>query len=277
MSVQQDGQGDRYNKGKTNWNLVDLKAHEQMVRVLEFGAKKYSPDNWKRGMDWSIVLASLKRHIAAFEKGEDYDPDSGLLHMAHVACNAHFLTTYYRIYPQGDDRPKPWHNQLKIGLDIDGVLADFVQACAIKLNVPVAEFQPSHWNDPFIKHIFPELKKDMDFWIDMKPYLHGGDLPFEPYCYITSRTIDEEVTRSWLYRWGFPEMPLYSGVANKAEKCYELGLDIFVDDHFIHFHEINLNSNTLCYLMDRPWNRKYDVGVRRIKDLSDVLKHPFND
>lgn len=34
--------GLRYNKGKLRWSLVDFKSLEPMVRVLEYGAHKYS-------------------------------------------------------------------------------------------------------------------------------------------------------------------------------------------------------------------------------------------
>ena len=41
--------GTRYNTGKIQWSLVDFDSLEPMVRVLEFGAKKYDAHNWKKG------------------------------------------------------------------------------------------------------------------------------------------------------------------------------------------------------------------------------------
>ena len=41
---------ERHNEGKIKWSLVPFRALEPMVQVLMFGAKKYSPDNWKKGM-----------------------------------------------------------------------------------------------------------------------------------------------------------------------------------------------------------------------------------
>jgi hypothetical protein len=35
--------------------------------------------------------AALLRHLAAREQGEVCDPESGLLHAAHMACNAMFI------------------------------------------------------------------------------------------------------------------------------------------------------------------------------------------
>jgi len=47
----------RYNTGKLRWSLVHYRSLEPMVRVLEFGATKYSPDNWKLGMDNAMFYA----------------------------------------------------------------------------------------------------------------------------------------------------------------------------------------------------------------------------
>ena len=118
--------GLRYNKGKTRYDLIPPFAQEQYGRVLTKGAEKYAERNWEHGMEWSKVIASLERHIQAIKRGEDYDPETGLLHSAHVMCNAAFLTEYYKIFPQGDDRPHRYLNTPKIGLDIDEVLADWV-------------------------------------------------------------------------------------------------------------------------------------------------------
>lgn len=97
-------EGLRANSGKLRFDLLHPFAQQELVKVLTFGALKYEDRNWEKGMSWSSVIASLKRHLNAIEMGEDIDPESGELHAAHVACNAHFLTAYYKIYPQGDDR-----------------------------------------------------------------------------------------------------------------------------------------------------------------------------
>ena len=82
--------------GKTEWSLMPFDAVEDIVQVLEFGAKKYSRDNWKagEGFKYSRVLNSLLRHIFAYMHGEDVDPESGLSHLAHAGCNILFLLHY---------------------------------------------------------------------------------------------------------------------------------------------------------------------------------------
>lgn len=84
----------RYNSGKRQWNLVDFKSLEPMVKVLEFGSIKYLPDNWKKGMPREQILNSAMRHLTAMLDGEEIDSESGLPHSAHVACNMMFLSYF---------------------------------------------------------------------------------------------------------------------------------------------------------------------------------------
>jgi hypothetical protein len=101
-----DGSGKRFNSGKLRFDLRPTYADQEYVKVLTQGAKKYGDHNWRNGMPWTTVIASLERHIHAFKCGQDTDEESGLSHMAHVMCNAAFLLEYEKIYPQGDNRIK---------------------------------------------------------------------------------------------------------------------------------------------------------------------------
>jgi hypothetical protein len=95
----------RYNQGKLQWSLMDMKSFEPMIRVLEFGAKKYARDNWKKGMFLSAIYDSLTRHMISFMAGEDNDPESGLPHIGHIQCNIMFMSYVLQHHPQLDDRP----------------------------------------------------------------------------------------------------------------------------------------------------------------------------
>lgn len=80
----------RYNEGKPKWSLVHYESIVPMIRVLEFGALKYAPDNWKKSMDLKEILNSIQRHLAKLMDGEENDPESGISHMGHIQCNAMF-------------------------------------------------------------------------------------------------------------------------------------------------------------------------------------------
>lgn len=94
----------RYNEGKVQWSLVSFKDIEEIPRVLEFGAKKYSRDNWKKGMPVTEMCDSLLRHVIAFASGEDIDPESGLSHLGHIGCNIMFINHTLKNHPEKDDR-----------------------------------------------------------------------------------------------------------------------------------------------------------------------------
>jgi len=80
----------RYNEEKLKWSLVHFKSLVPLVKVLMFGAKKYSPDNWKKGLDEKEILESISRHLFALIDGEENDPESGESHIGHIMCNAMF-------------------------------------------------------------------------------------------------------------------------------------------------------------------------------------------
>lgn len=82
---------DRFNEGKCKLSLLNLRALEPAAKVLDFGAKKYARDNWKKGMPITEILDSMLRHISAIQEGEWYDKESGLSHIGHIQCNAMFL------------------------------------------------------------------------------------------------------------------------------------------------------------------------------------------
>lgn len=102
------GSGARYNSNKADLSLIPLCTLEDEARVWMYGRQKYAAWNWAKGMDWSIPLACALRHLSAWQRGEENDPESGLPHIAHAMCNLRMITLYSKTYPEGDDRPKQW-------------------------------------------------------------------------------------------------------------------------------------------------------------------------
>lgn len=80
------------NPAKWSQSLVPYTIIRWIARVLMFGAKKYARGQWMRGMAFSGMIDAAHRHIAAWESGEDIDPESGLPHLAHAATNLAFLS-----------------------------------------------------------------------------------------------------------------------------------------------------------------------------------------
>ena len=85
-------QGKKNDEGKLRYDLLDPEFEEQVVKVLTYGAKEYGPNNWQNVENAEDrYYAALRRHLAAWRKGEKIDKDSGLNHLAHVAANVMFL------------------------------------------------------------------------------------------------------------------------------------------------------------------------------------------
>ena len=97
-------EGTKYDREKSPLDLFDEEAYEAVSDVLAFGARKYARHNWRKGIAWSRLIAAAKRHIAAFNRGEDYDPETGLPHTAHAMCCLMFLTWYLNHRREFDDR-----------------------------------------------------------------------------------------------------------------------------------------------------------------------------
>ncbi|MEM8626970.1 MAG: dATP/dGTP diphosphohydrolase domain-containing protein [Pseudomonadota bacterium] len=91
--------------GKLPAAILPVDALAEVARVMQVGKEKYGRDNWAQGADWTRYLDAMQRHIWAFQAGEDNDPETGLSHMGHAACNALFLTAYALRQIGCDDRP----------------------------------------------------------------------------------------------------------------------------------------------------------------------------
>jgi hypothetical protein len=62
-----------------------------VAKVLTFGAKKYADHNWTKGIKISRNIAASKRHLNNIMLGEQTDPESGIDHFFHAACDIMFI------------------------------------------------------------------------------------------------------------------------------------------------------------------------------------------
>ena len=95
----------KYDDGKLMFELLMPGPLRQIVAVLTFGAKKYGPNTYRRGLRWSRYVGAALRHIWTWYGGETNDPESGLHHLAHAVCCLLFLLDFEDIRPKFDDRP----------------------------------------------------------------------------------------------------------------------------------------------------------------------------
>jgi hypothetical protein len=169
---------------------------------------------------------------------------------------------------------------MKIGLDIDGVLCNFVQGILdIGQSRGLSHFPKSwdvvdHWLicDGFVE-VMKEVNMTAEFWLKLKPLPYSLPLDFTPDCYITARPIESWVTQQWLDYWRFPKADLIT-VANPVDKLahiQERQLDIFIDDHYETIPQLR-TAGVNAILFDAPYQRGHDVAaLPKIKHLSEVL------
>ena len=85
-------EGIKYDGAKPRWSLLPAGSIAEVVKVLEFGARKYAPDNWQRvGEARARYYDATMRHVEAWWAGEKTDSETGVSHLAHAVCCLLFL------------------------------------------------------------------------------------------------------------------------------------------------------------------------------------------
>lgn len=78
--------------GKPQLTLVPRQMLFDIARVREYGTKKYKdPDNWKQVDIQRYRDAAFRHFMAYLDDPDGTDAESGLSHLAHLACNIAFL------------------------------------------------------------------------------------------------------------------------------------------------------------------------------------------
>lgn len=158
---------------------------------------------------------------------------------------------------------------MRIGLDIDDVLADFMGTYLNRFGNPKCDFE-------ITKNVQRVLIKDKQFWLNL-PVINNID--FIPELYCTKRVNPKNWTRQWLLDNGFPNKNIYQvicQVRNKAD--YIKGkVDVFIDDSLSNFIKMNL-AGVPCLLLDKEYNRDwgpvgriYSLQQEEIEDAYKVL------
>jgi hypothetical protein len=97
-------EGRKYDSGKPRVSLLPVGPLLEVCRVLTYGAEKYTlrdasgnvtsdgANNWQLVAGGSTrYLDAAGRHLLAYMGGETHDAETGLHHLAHLACCAMFV------------------------------------------------------------------------------------------------------------------------------------------------------------------------------------------
>lgn len=104
--IMSDGlpEGFKADQGKDRYDLVGELAEREWVRVLTFGANKYTrkdkkgrilvdgADNWRKvEQPKKRYFSALRRHLKEYRLGHMTDPESRLHVLGHAMCDLGFL------------------------------------------------------------------------------------------------------------------------------------------------------------------------------------------
>ena len=91
----EDEQEAKADSGKPRPSLVPPALIRGVDAIREFGTARYgSPDNWRKVEPQRYWDALLRHVLAAWDNWKAVDPESGMPHLWHIACNAGFLMQY---------------------------------------------------------------------------------------------------------------------------------------------------------------------------------------
>jgi hypothetical protein len=87
--------------GKGRFDLIPTQMKFRLARHYEAGAIKYADRNWEKGMDFSVYMDAIERHVEKYKAGW-VDED----HLAAAIWNLAALMFMEEKHPELDDLPE---------------------------------------------------------------------------------------------------------------------------------------------------------------------------
>ena len=101
-------------EGRGRYDLISPIAVRRLAMICEHGGKHQGDRNWEKGIPFSRLLNSAKRHITQFEEGHD-DED----HLAMAMWRLHAMIHFSETRPDLNDLPN--HGKTNINITISPV------------------------------------------------------------------------------------------------------------------------------------------------------------
>lgn len=186
---------------------------------------------------------------------------------------------------------------MRIGFDIDGVLAAFIPAYERMFVLetgrntfpPIGPDSVPEWNWPTrygytseeTRAVWARINSNSAFWKTLEPTpdfdaffdWQVWQTPDVEMYFVTSRpgTCPKDQTEQWFLRH-LGTVPTVLISDEKGMVCRALKLDYYVDDKLENIEDVAVKSpQTFAYLLDRAYNREREVP-RRIQRLTDFLQ-----
>lgn len=183
---------------------------------------------------------------------------------------------------------------MKLGIDIDGVLADFSSSFIQRMidvtgvdKFPSRPFDVPVWNWWFhygytedeVKSTWDSVKSDGTFWANLNPY---PDAPqaveeltklwenLDEIYFITNRVgIKSKLqTEAWLINFGTGLLPTVIVSPEKGLCCRALKLDFYIDDNVENCEDVRDHSFTNCLMLAKTYNH----DIPKVPRLPSILE-----
>ena len=188
---------------------------------------------------------------------------------------------------------------MRVGLDIDGVVADFLPAflgfVEKKLgNGPISAEtitdlsfkQHPYLSEKIIEECMVAVSYDPHFWQNLSPLIspkewqsldrlsREGQLVFVTHRYERGTYDIRSVTRDWLKRHGISEPVVHFTQESKADLVESLGVRLFMDDRHENCEDVAEKTEAQVLMPHRPYNRSFThPRVQRIWNFSELFAY----
>lgn len=190
---------------------------------------------------------------------------------------------------------------LRIGFDVDGILADFNAAFIQRVisitgkdlfpprpfDIPLWDY-PQHYGytEEECSKTWDDITADPNFWRNLPSYpgtrevisvLRDFQVEGHEVYFITSRpgVFAKQQTEDWLRSYGF-SFPTVLICSKKGAAAEALKLTHYIDDRFENVIDVlQRNPSTTTYLLNRPWNteRSSVLPYVRVAYPLEMLTH----
>jgi uncharacterized HAD superfamily protein len=188
---------------------------------------------------------------------------------------------------------------MKIGMDIDGVLADFVTPFLqlLERRVGGPPIDPASITDPNFQHhplltreliyeCMVDASYDPEFWRMLAPLpsaqqwqslsriSRDNEVVFITHRWVRDSYDINQVTCEWLRRHGIDNPVVYFTQELKSQLVRQMNIELFVDDRHENCEDVATQTEAVVLMPHRPYNQYFaHPKVQRIQDLNELFAY----